>query len=38
VVIGNPRIGVDLVIGFLAWNGDDGDARRQSFQIEMPVG
>jgi hypothetical protein len=32
------RIDIELVIGFLARNGDGGDAFRQSFQIEMPVG
>jgi len=37
-VTGYRHIGVDSLIGFLAGNGNSGDALWQSFQIEMPVG
>jgi hypothetical protein len=37
-VNGYRWIDIGLVIGFLPRNRDRGDAPRQSFQIEVPVG
>jgi hypothetical protein len=35
---GIPPVIIDLMTGFLAGDGNGGDAHSQSFQIEMPVG